>query len=82
MTAPEELAPGDVVQIGHVGPDGPANPGFSGCFMLVSEVRSWGVVGFVAMPQDREGPPARAYYRETHANLTRIGRAAFVPEDL
>ena len=69
---------GDVVQIR---PE-TTNKAFAGCFMLVTEVKSWGVQGFIALPTERDRPPARAYYRATFDEVMKIGVANWVPEDL
>ncbi len=72
-----ELKKGDVVQIA------PSSDGFfSGCFMLVTEPKSWGAQGFISIPNERGKPPAAAYYRAKFEDMEFIGVAAWVPEDL
>lgn len=51
---------GDVLQIA---PDCPTNPGFGACFLTVTEVRSWGVIGYVQALGTREGPGGQAFIR-------------------
>ena len=65
---------GDVVQIA---PD--SDSSFRGCFMLVTEVKSWGAQGFVAMPQARGELPGEAYFRCKWAEMERIGKAMWLP---
>jgi hypothetical protein len=52
---------------------------FPGCFMLVTEVKSWGAQGFIAMPRSREEPPGEAYYRAKWEEMEYVGEAKFVP---
>ena len=73
---PMELKPGDVVQIS---PD--TRSAFAGCFLLVTEPKSWGAQGFVAMPQGRGELPGEAYYRAKWEELEYVGHAAWVPVD-
>lgn len=74
---PSELRVGDVVQIS---PD-LDNDFFPGCFMLVTELKSWGAQGFVSIPQSRTEPPGRAYARVGWADMELVGRAAWIPQD-
>ena len=53
------------------------DPRFGGCFMLVEEVKSWGVQGFVKLPAQGD-----AYYRVPFEHCMRIGTAEWVPEDI
>lgn len=52
------------------------NPAFAGCFMVITEPKSWGAQGFVQCPGQ-----GQAYYRATWAEMEYIGRAAFVLSD-
>ena len=52
---------------------------FAGCFLLVTELKSFGVMGFVAMPGKRGEMPGCAYYRVASADFVRIGTAAWEP---
>ncbi len=62
---------GDVVQI-----DPAHDDKFGGCFMLVTEVKSWGVQGFVKIPAKGD-----AYYRCEFSHLHRIGAAEWLPAE-
>lgn len=64
-----EIAVGDVVQI-HPSHD----EAFGGCFMVVSEVKTWGVQGYVTVP----GSGGQAYYRCPWKAFVRIGKAEWV----
>jgi hypothetical protein len=64
---------GDVVQIDPA----MADSFFAGCFMFVTEVKSWGAQGFIAIPGDRDALPGRAYFRCKTEDMKRIGRAAW-----
>lgn len=70
------LQVGDVVQIDPETPD----CFFRGCFMLVTEVRSWGAIGFIAIPASRSELPAQAWFRCETARLKRIGPAPWPSE--
>ena len=69
-----ELKPGDVVQIAPS-----MDTFFSGCFMLVTEPKSFGAMGFIAIPGERGDPPGQAFARVAFADMEFIGRASFVP---
>ena len=77
MKATENLKKGMVVQLAP-GPD----TFFGGCFMMVTEPKSWGAQGFVAIPHKRGEPPGCAYYRAKWEEMELIGAAAFVPQDM
>lgn len=66
-----QIQVGDVVQI---------NPEtgkqmFAGCFMIVTEVKSWGVQGAIACPQ--AGSPGQAFFRANYADIVLVGAAPF-----
>ena len=52
---------------------------FWGCFLLVTEVKPWGVQGFVCMPGERGRPPGAAYFRAKWDQFEYIGEAAWGP---
>ncbi len=72
---PCELEVGDVVQIS---PD-LENCFFRGAFMMVTEPKSWGAQGFIAMPESREDMPGRAYFRCKWEDMEMVGRAPWAP---
>ena len=61
------LEVGDVVQLS------PELDSFSGCFMVVTEPKSWGAQGYVRVPGGGD-----AYYRAKTENMDYIGKAAWV----
>ena len=65
---------GDVVQISPTLED----QFFSGCFMMVTEVKSWGVQGFIAIPGERGKPPGAAYFRCKWENMELVGTAPWI----
>jgi hypothetical protein len=75
MEPTDRLRVGDVVQID------PTQEGcFRGCFMLVTESRSWGAMGYVACPVG-DAMPGRGYYRCPWEHMEYIGRATWIPAD-
>jgi hypothetical protein len=76
--AKARLSEGDVVQLipGIVG-----NPMFAGCFMTVTEPKSWGAQGYVQALGKDEKPGGQAYYRATWEEMTApIGKAEYIAE--
>ena len=71
-----ELQVGDVVQIN---PD-KEDCFFGGCFMQVTEPKSFGAQGFILMPQSRDNPPGQAFFRCKFEDMEFIGKAAWVTE--
>ena len=77
---PRQLKPGDVVQIN---PKTIQREGFfGGCFMMVTEPKSWGAQGFIAVPGERGTVPAEAYFRCKFEDMEFVGHATWVPENL
>lgn len=71
MTA--NISPGDVVQITD------ERLGLVGAFLLVDEVRSWGVQGFVHHVKSFE-EARQIWLRLESGRFERVGRAALAPE--
>lgn len=65
------LEPGDVVQIdpGH-------DERFGACLLVVTEVKSWGVQGYVKVPAG-----GRAYYRVEYGAIECVGKAPWLARD-
>lgn len=77
-----DYVPGDVFQINerHDPGDG-SRMGWVGAFVLATEIRSWGIQGFVhgiATHATR----ADAYIRLKWDEIDHIGRAALIPQSL
>lgn len=82
MTANDpRLTVGAVVQLDPAHHLGNANGFFAGCFMLVTEVKTFGAQGFVAMPRTRGEQPGQAYYRARWEEMEYIGQAAWTIEE-
>lgn len=69
----DEVRIGDVVQIR---PEGKGI--FPGCFMTVTEVKTWGVQGYILIPVSRDKRPGVAYYRATWETIALIGHAEWL----
>lgn len=67
----ESLEFGDVVQIN---PE--VDSKFPACFMVVTEVKSWGAQGYVTIPGR-----GNAYYRAKHENMEYIGQAIWYDQE-
>lgn len=69
----EELKIGDIVQLD---PFKTKNPMFAGCMLVVTELKDWGVQGYVqALGQDGK-PGGQAYYRAEHGTYEGTGGRA------
>lgn len=67
------LVIGDVVQQGHK-----EDSFFDYCFIQVTEVKEWGIQGFVCMPEKRGQLPGQAYTRAKWEDIEYVGKATFV----
>lgn len=63
------LKEGDVVQI-----DPSHDEKFGGCFMVVTEPKTWGAQGYVSVP----GEKGLAYYRCPWVGMQKIGKAEWI----
>ena len=68
-----QLAVGDVVQLS---PE--KNGCFGGCFAQVTEVKSWGIQGFVCVPGAVHDPPGHAFIRVKWDDFAYIGPAIWL----
>lgn len=55
-----EVNVGDIVQLD---PFKTGNKMFAGCLMIVTEIKSWGVQGYVQSLGENQEPGGQAYYR-------------------
>ncbi len=69
-----DLEAGDVVQIDP----GLENCFFRGCFMIVTEPKSFGAQGAICIPNSRTDPPGFAYYRANWKDMEYIGKATWI----
>lgn len=67
---------GVVVQISPEGED----KMFAACLMVITEVFSWGVQGYVSCPVSRDEMPGLAFVRKKYAELEVVGRASWMRE--
>lgn len=70
-----ELQPGEIVQID---PNYPADPAFAGCLLVVTDSKSWGVVGYIAAVE----PGAIIFYRVGYAHIAPTGGRVHWPLDI
>ncbi len=75
-----ELEIGDVVQLDPAAHLGDKDGFFAGCFMVVTEVKSFGAQGYIAMPGKRGEMPGCAYFRATWDQMKKIGKAEWMVE--
>ena len=62
------VAKGDLVQVNLDGQDG-----WIGCVLEVSDVRAWGIIGFVKIPCR-----GNAYLRVDHAHYIKVGKSVVI----
>ena len=68
-----KIEEGDVVQI-----DPESDGKFAACLMVVTEVKGWGLQGYVTVPGSVVGGSGRAFYRVKHDNYVKIGPAKWL----
>ena len=66
---------GDVLQID---PNNAGNPMFAGCMLTVTEVKPWGVQGYVQTLGENGQIGGQVYYREKWENLEKVGSAVWI----
>lgn len=75
MPKPEfEVKPGDVFQSVE------SREGWRGAFVMVSEVKTWGIVGYVHVIKTHD-ESAKAYIRYKWDDIEYVGKAVLVPQD-
>ncbi len=72
------LAPGDVVQLDPAAHVSPHTGIFAACFMLITDVKPWGAIGFISIPGVRGEIPGAAHYRASILEMEYIGKAVWV----
>jgi hypothetical protein len=70
-----ELKHGDIVQLN---PDTVKNKMFAGCFLTVTEPKSFGVMGYVQGLGENGEPGGQAYYRASWDEMEFVGHAEWV----
>lgn len=69
-----ELEKGDLVQLS---PD-VGNPAFAYCFMIVTEPKSFGAMGYIQSLGTREGHGGQAYYRAKFSEMVKVGKSHWI----
>ena len=70
---PETVKPGDIVQLS---PDTTNNKMFGAALMIVTEVKSWGVQGYVQALGENGEMGGQAYYRASFGTFEMTGGKA------
>ncbi len=68
-----KIEEGDIVQI-----DPESDGKFAACLMVVTEVKNWGLQGYVTVPGSIVGGSGAAYYRVNHDNYVKVGVAKWL----
>lgn len=75
----EEPAGLQIHSIVQLDPEKTKNPMFAGCLMVVTEIKSWGVQGYVQGLGSNGISGGQAYYRAEHGTFEiTCGRAVWV----
>ena len=67
-----KIEKGDVVQV-----DPESDGRFAACLMIVTEVKNWGLQGYITVP-GTVGGSGTAYYRVNHDNYAKVGPAKWL----
>jgi hypothetical protein len=68
------IKPGEIVQLD---PEKTKNKSFGGCLMIVTDVKEWGVQGYVqSFGQSRDELGGQAYYRAENGTFEATGGTA------
>lgn len=77
----DEVKPADILSVGDVvqlNPETVRNKAFAASLMIVTELKTWGVQGYVqVLGENRDGPGGQAYYRAKWAEIEYVGRAVW-----
>jgi hypothetical protein len=73
MAGDPRIQVGSVVQI-----DPDHDPAFGACLLIVTEVKAWGVQGYVRIPSKSATGSGDAYYRVAFDKVAYVGEAAWV----
>lgn len=68
-----ELKVNEIVQLN---PETCGNPMLAGCFMVVTEPKSWGAQGYVQCTGENGNPGGQAYYRAKFEEIEKTGACA------
>lgn len=71
-----EITAGCIVQLSPIDTE---NKAFAGCFLVVTEVYSWGVQGYVqALGENKDTSGGQAYYRAKNGTFELVGVAEWI----
>ena len=70
-----DLEIGDIVQLN---PNTVGNKMFTACFMIVTEIKEWGVQGYVQALGENGNPGGQAYYRAKWDEMELVGRSEWI----
>lgn len=73
----EEITVGEILQLN---PDTCKNHMFAGCLLVVTEVKSWGVQGYVQGLGNDGKPGGQAYYRAKMDEIAITGGKVLISE--
>ena len=73
----QNLDLGDIVQLD---PNKVGNPMFAGCYMTITEIKTWGAQGYVQALGENGNPGGQAYYRAKWDEMVKVGHAEWVVE--
>lgn len=69
-----ELEVGEIVQLDPIQTE---NKAFAACFMVITEIKNWGIQGYVqSLGNTRDEQGGQAYYRATWGTFERTGGKA------
>lgn len=74
MNLTEMWEEGDLVQLD---PEKVGNKMLAGCIMVVTELRSWGVIGYIQAFGQNGKPGGQAHYRAKFDECTWVGKAVW-----
>lgn len=73
----QNVSVGDIVQ---VNPKTAEDLMFVGCLVVVTEVKSWGIQGYVPVPTSRDEAPGLAFVRLAADKFVRVGAVEWMIE--
>ncbi len=75
-----QFKPLEVNDIVQLDPEKVGNSMFAACFMIVTEIKSWGAQGYVQSLGENGNPGGHAYYRAKWDEMVKVGKAEWVAQ--
>lgn len=72
------LKPLEINDLVQLDPKKCRNPMFAACFMVISELKSWGAQGYVQALGENGKPGGQAYYRAHFDEMVKVGKAEWI----